>query len=135
MRRLRPIGLVALALAGCGKTEVVQPLPETVVGAVPQAPSGAAAGKALFAANGCGGCHTYKAANANGKVGPDLDNLPADAKKANRGALPAYVKESIEDPGAYVVPSFPNGVMPVYKGKLTDSQLNDLVKFLTTQSS
>ena len=99
-----------------------------------QAPSGAAAGKALFVSNGCGSCHTYKPAASNGKVGPDLDNLPADAKKANKGPLPAYVKQSIEDPGAYVVPGFPNGVMPPYKGKLTDSQVNDLVKFLTTQS-
>src|SRR5512132_4113791 len=134
MRRLLPIGLLAIALAGCGKAEVVQPVPETVIGTVAQAPSGAAAGKALFASNGCGGCHTYKPAGTNGKVGPDLDNLAADAKKANKGPLPVYTKESIENPGAYVVPSFPNGVMPVYKGKLTDSQINDLVKFLTTQS-
>ena len=48
--------------------------------------------------------------------------------------MPEYTKQSIEDPGAYVVPGFPNGVMPPYKGKLTDSQINDLVKFLTTQS-
>jgi mono/diheme cytochrome c family protein len=135
MRRLLPLALLAIVLAGCGKAEVVQPVPETVIGTVPQAPSGAAAGKALFLANGCGGCHTYKAAGTNGKVGPDLDGLPADATKANKGPLPVYVKQSIEDPSAYVVPSFPNGVMPVYKGKLTDSQINDLVKFLTTKSS
>ena len=139
MRRLLPIGLLAFALVGCGangprNAEVVQPLPETVIGTVPQAPSGSAAGKALFTSNGCGSCHTYKPAASNGKVGPDLDNLPADAKKANKGPLPVYVKQSIEDPGAYVVPGFPNGVMPPYKGKLTDSQVNDLVKFLTTQS-
>jgi cytochrome c oxidase subunit 2 len=134
MRRLLPIGLLAFALAGCGKAEVVQPVPETVVGTVAQAPSGAAAGKALFASNGCGGCHTYKPAGSGGKVGPDLDNLEADAKKANKGPVPVYTKQSIEDPGAYVVPGFANGVMPPYKGKLTDEQIADLVKFLTTQS-
>ena len=69
-----------------------------------------------------------------GKGGPDLDNLQSDAKKANKGPLPVYVKQSIEVPSAYVVPGFPNGVMPPYKGKLTDAQINDLVKFLTTQS-
>jgi cytochrome c oxidase subunit 2 len=134
MRRLVPILLLAFALAGCGGEEVVQPVPETVIGTVAQAPSGAAAGKALYTSNGCGGCHTYKPAGSAGKVGPDLDNLAADAQKANKGPLPVYTKESIEDPGAYVVPGFPNGVMPAYKGKLTDSQINDLVKFLTTQS-
>ena len=134
MRRLLPICLLAFALAGCGKTEVVQPLPETVVGTVAQAPTGSAAGKALFASNGCGGCHTYKPAGSNGKVGPDLDNLAADAKKANAGTEQEYTKTSIEDPGAYVVPGYPNGVMPPYGGKLTDQQINDLVSFLTTKS-
>src|SRR5262245_30869014 len=134
MRRLLPIGLLAFALAGCGKAEVVQPLPETVIGPVAQAPTGAAAGKAIFTSSGCGGCHTFKPAGSTGKVGPDLDNLAADAKKANKGPLPVYVKESIEDPGAYVVPGFPNGVMPAYKGQLTNQQINDLVKFLTSQS-
>jgi len=134
MRRLLPIGLLAFALAGCGKAEVVQPAPETVIGTVAQAPTGSAAGKALFVSNGCGSCHTYKPAGSTGKVGPDLDNLEADARKANKGPVPVYTKQSIEDPNAYVVPGFSQGVMPPYKGKLTDSQIADLVKFLTTQS-
>ena len=134
MRRLLPLGFLALALAGCGSGKVVTPTPVTVIGTVAQAPSGSAAGKALFLSNGCGGCHTYKAAGSNGKVGPDLDNLAADAKKANKGSVEDYTKESIEDPGAYVAPGFPNGVMPVFKGKLTDSQISDLVGFLTTKS-
>ena len=96
-----------------------------------RAVSGSAAGKALFASNGCGACHTYKPAASTGKVGPDLDKLAADAQKAHRGALDAYVKESIEDPDAYVVPGFSKGVMPPFQGKLTDSQIDDLVKFLT----
>jgi mono/diheme cytochrome c family protein len=139
MRRLIPLGLMALALAGCGadgprNAKVVSPTPETVIGTVAQAPTGSAAGKAIFASKGCAGCHTYKPAGATGKVGPDLDNLAADARKAHKGALADYVKQSIEDPGAYVVPGFPNA-MPPFKGQLTDQQLSDLVKFLTTQSS
>jgi cytochrome c553 len=139
MRRVLPIGLLAFALAGCGtggprSAEVVQPVPETVIGTVAQAPKGAAAGKALFESNGCGGCHTYAPAGSGGKVGPDLDKLAADAEKANKGSLQDYTKESIEDPGAYVVAGFPNGVMPPYKGKLTDQQISDLVDFLTKQS-
>src|SRR4051794_25638249 len=134
MRRLLPFVALALLLAGCGGGEEATPFPETVVGTVKQGPTGSAAGKALFVSNGCGGCHTYKPAGSGGKVGPDLDNLAADAQKAHKGPVPVYTKQSIEDPGAYVVPGFPNGVMPPYKGKLTDAQINDLVKFLTTQS-
>src|SRR4051795_3062363 len=45
----------------------------------PVAPAGAgpgqvaAAGKQVFAGNGCGGCHTLSDAGATGTVGPDLD--------------------------------------------------------------
>jgi mono/diheme cytochrome c family protein len=131
MRRLLPLAALALALAGCGGGKVVSPVPVTIIGTVPKAPSGTAAGKALFVSSGCGGCHTFKPAGSAGKVGPDLDNLAADAKKANQGSVEEYARKSIEDPSAYVVPSYPNGVMPVYKGQLTDSQINELVAFLT----
>ena len=131
MRRLLPLAAVALALAGCGSGKVVAPLPETVIGTVPKAPSGTAAGKALFLSNGCGGCHTYKPAGTAGKVGPDLDTLAADAQKANKGSVEAYTRESIENPDAYVVPGYPKSVMPAFAGKLTDSQINELVAYLT----
>lgn len=132
MRRLLPLVALALLLAGCGGGETAGPFPETVIGTVKQGPSGAAAGKALYTSSGCGGCHTFKPAGSAGKVGPDLDDLDADAKKANKGSVEDYTRESIEDPGAYVVPGYPNGVMPAYKGQLTDSQIDDLVKFLTS---
>jgi len=39
------------------------------------------AGKAVFAANGCGGCHTLAAAGSSGNVGPNLDQAkPSQAK-------------------------------------------------------
>jgi mono/diheme cytochrome c family protein len=131
MRRFLPLVALALALAGCGGGKVVEPLPVTVIGTVPKAPTGTAAGKALFLANGCGGCHTFKPAGTNGKVGPDLDNLAADAKKANKGSVEEYTRQSIENPDAYVVPGYSKGVMPSFAGKLTDSQINELVAFLT----
>jgi mono/diheme cytochrome c family protein len=102
--------------------------------AAPSAPAGdAAAGKQLFAAQGCNACHTFKPAGSNAKVGPDLDNLAADAAKANRGPVQQYTAESITDPGAYVVSGYPNGVMP--KFTLNDKQVADLVAFLATGSS
>jgi cytochrome c oxidase subunit II len=131
MRRLLPLAALALTLAGCGGGKEAGPFPKTVIGTVAKGPSGAAAGKALFTSNGCGGCHTYKPAGSAGKVGPDLDNLAADAQKANKGSVEEYTRESIEDPNAYVAPGFPKGVMPAFKGQLTDSQINELVSFLT----
>jgi mono/diheme cytochrome c family protein len=98
------------------------------------APSGdAVAGKALFAANGCASCHTFRPAGATGKVGPDLDNVAADAQKANRGTVQQYAHESIADPNAYVVPGFPKGVMPPFAG-LGTKKIDDLVAFVTQGS-
>ncbi|HSS72698.1 MAG TPA: cytochrome c [Gaiellaceae bacterium] len=99
--------------------------------AKPPPPAGdAAAGKTLFTAQGCVACHTFKPAGATAKVGPDLDNLAADAEKANRGTVEEYAAESIEDPTAYTVPGYPAGVMPAFNS-LSDKQVGDLVAFLT----
>jgi cytochrome c oxidase subunit 2 len=87
------------------------------------------AGKTVFANNGCASCHTLQAAGATGKVGPDLDKLPAYAKQAGK-PLEAFVKESIVDPNAYVQPGFPKGVMPPF-ATLPPDQLDALVAFLT----
>ena len=94
----------------------------------------AAAGKALFASQGCSACHTFKPAGSTGTAGPDLDHLAADAQKANRGSLEEYTSESIEDPGAYVVPGYTNGVMPTNFASLGDQKIADLVAFLTCGS-
>jgi cytochrome c oxidase subunit II len=93
-----------------------------------------AEGKSLFAANGCGACHKLTDAGGTGTVGPDLDTLATAAAKfgKQRGESPVqYVTESIEKPGAFVVPGFPNGVMPTTFGQsLTPAQLSTLVKYL-----
>jgi cytochrome c oxidase subunit 2 len=93
-----------------------------------KAPPGQA-GKAVFASNGCASCHTFAAAGATGKVGPDLDKLPAYAQQAGK-PLEAFVKESIVDPNAYVQPGFPKNVMPAF-ATLPPDQLDALVAFLT----
>ncbi len=137
MRRLALVVALplALALAGCGSEGVVAPTAETVVGSLPKAAPVAkgdpAAGAKLYASNGCGGCHVYTPAKSAGKVGPSLDKLAADAQKANQGPLDQYTFESIKNPGSYVVPGYPNGVMPSFGSTLSDKQISDLVAYLT----
>jgi cytochrome c oxidase subunit II len=95
---------------------------------------GAAAvdGKQVFADNGCGGCHQLTDAGTSATVGPSLDNLVADAKKYGKGRSPKdYVRESIVDPNAFVVPGFPRGTMPQTFGKdLSPQEIDALVKYL-----
>src|SRR4051794_22814273 len=89
-----------------------------------------AAGLSVFNANGCASCHTLSAANATGKIGPDLDNLVSYAKKANQ-PLEAFVHESIVDPNAYIAPGYQKNIMPGNFGQsLTKSQLDAVVGFL-----
>ncbi len=97
----------------------------------------ATAGKAVFASNGCGSCHTFQPAGATGTVGPNLDSAPAaDAKADNNMDLAAFIKQSIVDPNAYVAKGFNKGIMPTTFGKsLSSSQLNDLVAFILSGTS
>ena len=140
MRRpaLLLVVLGALALEGCGGGEVVAPtgpvegtLPTTTAATVK---GNAAAGKQVFAANGCDGCHTYKPAGAAGTVGPDLDKLPELAQKANQGPLDQFVHESIVNPSAYVEKGFSDIMPKNYGQSLNQKQLADLVAFLTTKT-
>jgi mono/diheme cytochrome c family protein len=118
-----------------GATGATTTQPAPAPAPAPAGPAGdAAAGKQLFAAQGCNSCHTFKPAGATAKVGPDLDNLAADATKAKRGSVQQYAVESIKDPNAYVAPGFPKGVMPAF-ASLGDKKIADLVAFLTSGSS
>src|SRR6266540_1273902 len=126
MRRpLLALPLLALVVAGCGSEGAVRAVPETVQGTV----QAEAPGKAIFNKNGCNGCHTYQPAGAAATIGPDLDKLPEYAKKANK-PLDAFVHESIVKPGAYIEKGYKNQ-MPTSYGSLPQSDIDDLVAFLT----
>ncbi|HEX5248004.1 MAG TPA: cytochrome c oxidase subunit II [Gaiellaceae bacterium] len=97
-------------------------------------PSPATAGAAVFKNNGCAACHTLTAASATGKIGPDLDKLPADARQAKQ-PLASFVRTSITDPNAYIQPGYPKNVMPETFGKaIPKQQLDALVTYLINSS-
>jgi mono/diheme cytochrome c family protein len=114
-----------LLLAGCGGEKTVSPT-GSVEGTLPKAAKGnPAAGKKVFDDNGCGGCHTFKAAGAKGKIGPNLDDALKD-KDAE------FVKTSITDPNAEIASGFQPNIMPQnYGSQLTSQEIADLVAFLT----
>jgi mono/diheme cytochrome c family protein len=76
----------------------------------------AAAGKAVFASAGCGGCHTLKAAGSSGNVGPNLDQLKPPF---------ATVKHQVEHGG---------GAMPAFKGQLSAKQIDDVAAFVSSSA-
>jgi cbb3-type cytochrome c oxidase subunit III len=79
--------------------------------AKPPAQSATTDGKSIFTAN-CASCHTLKAAGATGTVGPNLDQL--------KPSLP-IVQHQVEVGG---------GVMPAFKGTLTQTQIDAVAKFV-----
>ena len=143
------VGALGLAAAGCGGEEQQSATPETVEGEVtttttetqttesestttettettqttettttettPPAQGDPVAGKQVFLGSAaCGGCHTLADAGSSGNVGPNLD----DAK-------PTYDK---------VVTQVTNGggVMPPFKGTLTEQQIADVAAYVSS---
>ena len=70
-------------------------------------------GKSIFAAAGCGSCHTLAAAGASGTVGPNLD----DAKPSAELAIERVTNGS--------------GVMPSFKGQLTEEQIRTVAEYVS----
>ena len=100
--------------------------------ATPTATAGGADGRALFAQNGCSGCHTLAKAGANGTTGPDLDKqLQSDAKAAGK-PLREFVQQSIVEPDAFVAKGYSAGVMPKDFGdRLSAEHLKTLVDYVS----
>ena len=138
--RLGSFSIICTELCGLGhavmrSTVIVMPPAafEKWVTGLSKATGGPGAGKAVFAANGCGACHTLKAAGSAGKLGPDLDKLVADAARAGK-PLDAFIHESIVNPDAYIEKGFAKGVMPKTFATLPKDQLDALVQFLIDSS-
>jgi len=99
------LSALALVFAGCGGDDD-EGAATTSGGAAatepattePAATGGgeAADGAAVFASAGCGNCHTLKAADATGSVGPNLDELMPDEEQVavqvanGGGGMPAF---------------------------------------------
>jgi cytochrome c oxidase subunit 2 len=83
-------------------------------------------GKAVFTAAGCSGCHAFTPAGSDAEVGPSLDNVNSRGRP-----LDEFLRESIEDPNAFLEPGYKPDVMPGdFAKSLTAKQLDALVQYL-----
>jgi mono/diheme cytochrome c family protein len=100
-----------------------------VPGAAPPEVAGGP-GAQVFANNGCGGCHTFKAAGSGGVTGPPLETALVAGDSA------ALIEEMIVDPNAEIAKGYPANVMPQNFGQiLTKKELEDLVQYLYENSA
>lgn len=87
-------------------------------------------GKSLFTKQACNTCHSVEGQKL---VGPPLNGKYGSQDELEGGKKVLvddnYIRESLMEPTAKVVKGFPP-VMPTYKGKLDDSQINALIDYL-----
>jgi mono/diheme cytochrome c family protein len=87
---------------------------ETTTGGEEGGQGDAATGKQIFAAQGCGSCHTLSDAGASGTVGPNLD----EAKPSHDKVVEMVTNGS--------------GVMPSFKDKLSEQEINDVAAYVSS---
>ena len=109
--------LVVAALATGGRDDDPPPRAPAVADAQPR-------GLAVWAAQGCGSCHTFAPANAQGVMGPDLA-LSLDGRSKE------YIRTSIVAPDAEVAAGWSGGAMPPdFAERIAPEDLDALVDFL-----
>jgi mono/diheme cytochrome c family protein len=90
-------------------------------------------GQRVFVASGCGACHTLEGVpGAAGTIGPPLTNIGNVAATRKPGmSAEDYIRESIANPTAFIVPGF----APVMPSGLVSNptDLNNLVEFLASR--
>ena len=136
------LAFAALVPAACGGGEVAAPTAEEVEGTVEtdaetegetagetegeggatteaeegetgEAAGDAQAGRAVYDASGCGGCHVLEAAGSSGTAGPNLDESKPSFEEA---------VEQVRNGG---------GGMPAFKDQLSEEEIRNVSAFVT----
>jgi len=148
LQRLILILIIGLVV-GCGADPTAQPTPKPTVTATPEdiekvvideVNDDASPGELLFkqfvdeAGFACISCHYL---NTDDRLlGPGLLNIADrfETYDIEVNSLEAYIKQSIEDPSAFIVPDespFPENLMPrTYSDIFTDDEIDLLVNFI-----
>jgi mono/diheme cytochrome c family protein len=88
-------------------------------------------GKQVYREKNCASCHQI--GGDGGTIGPPLTHIgTVAATREPEVSAEAYIHESIRDPGAYVVPGFPDTMPRGLDRGMTREDLDDLVRYLRT---
>ena len=87
----------------------------------------------MFVEKACGTCHTVDGLEgATGVVGPKLNGIATRGASRRPGMTgEEYIRESIENPAAFVVDGCANLMLPL-RGAMTDEEFETLVEYLLT---
>ncbi|HVR88190.1 MAG TPA: cytochrome c [Candidatus Limnocylindria bacterium] len=107
---------LALLLAACGEPRASGPIGR---------------GRQVYQDKNCAACHWIDSTGST--AGPDLTHIAtvAAARRADQSAE-AYIRESITDPGAYIVPGYPDTMGRGLARSLSEEDLAALIAYLLT---
>ena len=109
------VAFVALLLASCA--------------AEPPATDPVARGRQVYRALNCGSCHEPNLFGQH--IGPPLDHVGSVAATRRPGMSAGdYLRESIIDPGAYVVPGYTDSMPRGLERSLSQEDLDALIAYL-----
>ncbi len=117
MMRLFGLALaIAVVASGCAEPRATDPIER---------------GKQVYREKNCASCHQIGTDGAT--VGPPLTHIGTIAATREPPVSPEdYIRESILDPGAYIVPGYPDTMPRGLARGLSQEDFDDLVRYLLT---
>ena len=116
MMRLFALALAVLLIGACAEPRATDPIQR---------------GRQVFQQKSCGSCH--RIGTDGGTTAPNLTHIGTLAATRKPGSTAEdYITESIRDPGAYIVPGYPDTMPRGLDRGMTQEDLNDLVQYLLT---
>ena len=114
MMRLFALTLAVVVIGGCAEPRATDPIQR---------------GRQVYREKNCGSCHQI---GTNGSdIGPALTHIGSTAGAREPGtSAEDYLIESIRDPGAYIVPGYPDTMPRGLDHGMTQEDLDDLVRYL-----
>jgi mono/diheme cytochrome c family protein len=92
-----------------------------------------ARGRQVYRASGCASCHEPSLFNLFRPVGPSLNEIGrVGAKRIPGMSAEDYIRQSITDPGAYVVPEYPDSMPRGLARDMSPEDLAALVAYLAS---
>ncbi len=102
--------------------DIEQLVPPPITGGTPEE-----RGEQIFVSIGCNACHSIESGDTI--VGPSLVGIADRAGTRTSLSADEYMRQSINDPGAFIVEGFTNSmVVP----KIPPDQVNDLIAYIST---
>lgn len=99
----------------------------------PKATEPVARGRQVYREQGCATCHEPSLGNFFRPVGPPLDHVGTVGRTRRPGqSAEDYLRESVTDPGRFVVPGYPDSMPRGLSDRISNEDLDALIAYLVS---